>query len=102
MNEDNDMNEDIDIRRQARRNIVARRIFTAIVAIWVIASLAMVLIWTLTTPDGYFWPIWPILGWAVAVIVAAIAVFGGRLFAIRDARVESEMARLSGTPNRQS
>ena len=27
----------------------------------------LVLIWAVTTPTGHFWPIWPMLGWGIAV-----------------------------------
>lgn len=27
----------------------------------------LVTIWLLTTPGGYFWPIWPMLGWGIGV-----------------------------------
>lgn len=27
----------------------------------------LVLIWLLTSPGGYFWPVWPAAGWGIAV-----------------------------------
>jgi len=33
----------------------------------------LVAIWLITTPGGYFWPIWPLLGWGFAVAVHAVA-----------------------------
>jgi hypothetical protein len=35
--------------------------------VWGVLSAFFVLIWLLTTPTGYFWPIWPILGIGVSV-----------------------------------
>ena len=35
--------------------------------VWGVLSIFFVLIWLLTTPTGYFWPIWPILGIGVSV-----------------------------------
>jgi hypothetical protein len=32
----------------------------------------LVLIWLLTSPTGYFWPIWPGLGWGLAVAIHAL------------------------------
>ena len=29
----------------------------------------LVAIWLMTTPGGYFWPMWPMLGWGVMVVV---------------------------------
>jgi hypothetical protein len=33
----------------------------------------LVAIWLLTTPGGYFWPIWPMLGWGIGVAWHALA-----------------------------
>jgi hypothetical protein len=32
----------------------------------------LVLIWLLTSPTGYFWPVWPALGWGLAVAIHAL------------------------------
>jgi hypothetical protein len=29
----------------------------------------LVLIWAVTSPGGYFWPIWPMMGWGVALLL---------------------------------
>jgi hypothetical protein len=31
----------------------------------------LVLIWLLTSPLGYFWPVWPAMGWGLAVAIQA-------------------------------
>jgi hypothetical protein len=31
----------------------------------------LVLIWLLTSPFGYFWPVWPAMGWGLAVAIHA-------------------------------
>ena len=41
-----------------------------------LVMLLLVAIWLLTTPGGYFWPIWPMLGWGFGV--AAHGVTRGR------------------------
>jgi hypothetical protein len=28
----------------------------------------LVVIWLLTSPGGYFWPMWPMLGWGIALM----------------------------------
>ncbi|MBA2637197.1 MAG: DUF1707 domain-containing protein [Solirubrobacterales bacterium] len=37
----------------------------------------LVAIWALTGA-GYFWPVWPMLGWGIGVGSEAVAVLGGR------------------------
>jgi hypothetical protein len=38
-----------------------------------LTMLLLVVIWLITTPGGYFWPIWPMLGWGFAVAMHAFA-----------------------------
>src|SRR5437763_13514467 len=40
---------------------------------YALTMLLLVVIWLVTTPGGYFWPIWPLLGWGFAVAVHAVA-----------------------------
>jgi hypothetical protein len=47
---------------------------------FVATSVLLMAIWALTGM-GYFWPVWPILGWGVFVVPAAL--YGGRVRARR-------------------
>ena len=38
----------------------------------------LVAIWLLTTPGGYFWPVWPMLGWGVGLASHAVGRSVGR------------------------
>jgi uncharacterized protein DUF1707/2TM domain-containing protein len=38
----------------------------------------LVAIWALTNFGGYFWPVWPILGFAIALAWQAFALYGPR------------------------
>jgi hypothetical protein len=40
----------------------ARRALPGHVRSWLTLVVLLVTIWALTTPGGYFWPVWPILG----------------------------------------
>jgi hypothetical protein len=40
-------------------------------AVYLSVMAFLVVIWLLTTPFGYFWPIWPALGWGLAVAIHA-------------------------------
>jgi len=50
-----------------------RRDVRAHAASYGLVMLLLVAIWFFTTPGGYFWPIWPILGWGIAVVAHALA-----------------------------
>lgn len=57
------------VRQTVRKGAeIALRVHLA-VYLSVIAFLCV--IWLLTTPFGYFWPIWPALGWGLAVAIHA-------------------------------
>ncbi len=42
---------------------------------YVLVNLFLIAINLLTTPGGYFWPIWPILGWGLGLAFHAAATF---------------------------
>jgi len=35
----------------------------------------LVLVWYLTSPDGYFWPVWPILGMGIGLIITGFTAW---------------------------
>jgi hypothetical protein len=39
----------------------------------------LVAIWLLTSPGGYFWPIWPMLGWGIGVAAHGLSRRGWRV-----------------------
>ena len=44
-----------------------RRVLEPHVAVWLACSVLFVVIWA-ATGTGYFWPVWPILGWGLGVL----------------------------------
>lgn len=46
----------------ARQRESARRALPAHVGGWLALVTLLVVVWAVTTPGGYFWPIWPALG----------------------------------------
>jgi hypothetical protein len=49
----------------------------AVVGPWLVVSIALVLLWAVSG-GGAFWPVWPILGWGIAVWMKAGAVLRER------------------------
>jgi hypothetical protein len=41
---------------------------------YLLVMVMLVAIWLLTTPGGYFWPIWPMLGWGIGLASHGLAV----------------------------
>lgn len=54
----------------ARRRHVAR---VAVLTPYVVVNVVLILIWAVTG-FGYFWPIWPILGWGIGVVLAVVSI----------------------------
>ena len=53
---------------EAKHAEVALRVH---LAVYLSVMAFLVVIWLLTTPFGYFWPIWPAMGWGLAVAIQA-------------------------------
>ena len=49
----------------------AERSFGAHLTTYVLVMALLIGIWALTTPFGYFWPEWPMLGWGIGVVAHA-------------------------------
>jgi hypothetical protein len=53
-----------DKREAAIKRLEAKRVFRLHAAIYVAVNVGLIIIWAMTS-GGYFWPIWPILGWGI-------------------------------------
>ena len=69
-----------DTREQAARNravtqLKKRRDFHAHLLIYVLVNAFLVVIWAVTDAHGFFWPVFPIVGWGIGVVMNAWDVF---------------------------
>ena len=78
-------------RRLALKRIRARRDLGTHTVTYLVVNAFLVLIWWVTTPGGYFWPIWPIGGWAIGLALNAWDVLGRR--PITEADIDRELRR---------
>jgi hypothetical protein len=76
----------------ARRRVIAKTVYKAVVALWAVLAVVEIAVWYFTTPGGHFWPAWPILGTLVATIAWGIPTFA-RGPAVSERRIQVEMAR---------
>lgn len=79
------------LRELAVKNLRKRRDFKSHVFMYVLVNVILVAIWALTGA-GYFWPIFPILGWGIGLAANAWDVYFRR--DITDADIEREVERL--------
>ena len=59
----------------------------------------LVVIWAVSGA-GYFWPIWPIAGWGIALVLHAWRTYGHR--PISEDEIDEEMRRSDSPPHRTS
>ena len=85
---------DDELRTAARKSLKAKAEFKNFVGVAVIVSLIVTGVWFLTTGgDGYFWPIWPMLGLAIALAFAGLNAYGPSS-RISEAAIDAEVERL--------
>jgi DUF1707 SHOCT-like domain/2TM domain len=60
-------------RSKRARHRGGRKPFRAHAASYLMVMVFLVAIWLLTTPGGYFWPVWPMLGWGIGLASHALA-----------------------------
>lgn len=84
------------IREEARKRVKAKRDFFAMIAIFIVVTIVLIIIWFLTSgPDSYFWPAWPILGFAIATIFTALDAWGLTRRFVTEADVDAEIERMN-------
>ena len=49
--------------------VTGRRRVSPPIATYLGVIALLVLVWLVTSPGGYFWPIWPALGWGIPVLI---------------------------------
>lgn len=85
-----------DLRTQAINRLKAKNHFWQILSGWIVLSVFFTVIWLVSGGVGtYFWPVWPILGVGIGVVVAAISAFGGGRRGMSEEQIQAEMNRLS-------
>lgn len=80
-----------EARRLALKRVRARRDLATHAVTYVVVNAFLVLVWWVTMPGGYFWPIWPIGGWAIGLLLNAWDVLGRR--PITEADIDRELRR---------
>lgn len=84
-----------DMRERAIKRLKKRRDFHGHVLIYTLVNAFLVVIWAVTSPDGFFWPIFPIVGWGIGVIMNAWDVYFAEDFDEED--IEREIRHIQHT-----
>ena len=84
---------DDEIREIATSRVRARRGFYWHLIVYVVINLLLIGIWYFTG-RGYFWPGWVLLGWGIALILNAVAVFARGDVWTERAAIEKEIDKI--------
>lgn len=83
---------DTDLRERAIKQLKKRRDFRAHLLVYVLVNGFLVVVWSMTSPGGFFWPIFPIVGWGIGVVMNAWDVYLAEDF--DESAIQREMAHL--------
>ena len=83
---------DSTLRKQAVARLEARRAFQRHLGTYALMSTMFVLIWFFSGA-GYFWPMWPMLGWGIGLAFHGLSL---RDRQITEAEIIAEAAKLRG------
>jgi len=84
-------NSEEDLRKLAVLRLKKRRDFGTHFVVYIAVNAMLVAIWAVTG-TGFFWPIFPILGWGIVVAANAWDVYGRK--PITEDEVQRETERL--------
>jgi hypothetical protein len=83
--------DDTDLRERALTQLRKKHEFHAHVAAYILVNSMLVAIYLLTDPGGFFWPIFPILGWGIGLFFHGWDVYTAPP---REEQIRKEMERL--------
>jgi hypothetical protein len=86
--------DDEELHERAIGQLRKKRDFRVHVFFYLAVNAMLVVIWALT--GGFFWPVFPILGWGIGVAANAWDVYGRKPFSEEQIRRESERLRGRG------
>lgn len=82
------------LRERAIKHLKKRRDFAGHLLVYVLVNAFIVLIWAMTDDGGFFWPVFPIVGWGIGVVMNAWDVYRSDEF--DEEEILREMAHLQG------
>lgn len=83
---------DAELREQALRSLKQKHGFRSHLIAYVLVNALLIAIWAVTGA-GFFWPVFPLLGWGIGLAFNAWAVYGQRPISEEQIRQEAERLR---------
>jgi hypothetical protein len=85
------LSADEQLRRRAVRRLRVRAGFWSHLLMFLTVNTVIVVIWAVTS-DGFFWPVFPIVGWGIGLIANAWDAFGPD--PLSEERIRREIERM--------
>jgi hypothetical protein len=82
------------LRERAIKRLKKRRDFSGHLLVYFLVNAFLVVIWALTDVHGFFWPVFPIVGWGIGVVMNAWDVYRNDEFG--EEQIRREMESLQG------
>lgn len=82
--------DDTTLRQQAINRLKKRRDFYTHLLTYTLVNGFLVVIWAMTDLHGFFWPVFPIVGWGIGLVLNAWDVFLREDFTEEQIRKEVE------------
>jgi Na+/melibiose symporter-like transporter len=86
-------NPDPALLEAAKKSLKKKRDAKEFLIVTIAVNLVLSVIWWLTTPSGYYWPIWSWFGMGIGVMFAyldAYTMLGGKPMTDEEIRAEAE------------
>nr|WP_279550819.1 2TM domain-containing protein [Leucobacter weissii] len=84
------------MREAARKRIEGKRAFWRLLFVFVIIAIILNVVWLASGYREYYWPVWPMLGFAIALLFTALNAFGPGSKPISDEAIDREVRRING------
>ena len=84
-----------EIRQYAKKQLKKKSDFRQYLVVYAVVTALTSFIWFVTTPTGYFWPIWVVFGMGIGAVFTGLDAYG-KLGSkpITEAQIDSEVERL--------
>ena len=82
------------LRERAIKRLTKRRDLSGHLLVYFLVNAFLVVIWALNDVHGFFWPVFPIVGWGIGVVMNAWDVYRNDEF--DEQQIRREMKRLQG------
>jgi hypothetical protein len=86
--------DEVAVRAHALKRLKKRRDFAAHLIVYLLVNSFIVAIWAATS-GGFFWPVFPIVGWGIGVVMNAWDVWRGDEFT--EQQITREMQRIKAS-----